>query len=43
MADTPEHTDIGSTAYQKKMRQCLEQLIEENSGRGLDMTIFQCG
>lgn len=43
MADTPEHTDIGSTAYQKKMRQRLKQLIKENSGRGLDMTIFQCG
>uniref|UniRef100_N2A1J9 Peptidase M56 domain-containing protein n=1 Tax=Eubacterium plexicaudatum ASF492 TaxID=1235802 RepID=N2A1J9_9FIRM len=42
VADTPKSTDISSTDYLKKMRSCLDRLILENSGRGLDMTVFQC-
>lgn len=42
VADTPEDTNIGSTAYLKKMRRCLKELITKNSGRGLNMTLFQC-
>lgn len=42
VADTPENADVGSAGYLKKMRSRLNQLILENSGRGLDMTVIQC-
>ncbi len=42
VADTTENADVGSTDYLKKMRSRLNQLILENSGRGLDMTVIQC-
>lgn len=42
VADTSENADVGSGNYLKKLRRRLDQLILENSGYGLDMTVIQC-
>lgn len=40
---TPDTADIGTEDYTESMRAYLKQLVKENSGSGLKMTIFQCG
>lgn len=40
---TPDTADIGTEDYTKSMRAYLKQLVKENSGSGLKMTVFQCG
>ncbi len=39
---TPDTADTGSQNYMTEMRSCLEQLAEENSGFGLEITVSQC-
>lgn len=39
---TPDTADIGSKNYETQMRSCLERLVKENSGSGLEITVSQC-
>lgn len=40
--NTPKDTDIGTMKYLKKMRHCLDRLIEETSSPDMKMTVFEC-